>query len=95
MNLESRLDQLENRILKELSELRKLIAGKNIAGNWVMQPMACAMLNVSARQMRNIRLHTDKHGKAVGCIRWRKGKGKTVQYFKPDLEKYLDQITIA
>lgn len=95
MTIETRFKRLEDRVISEISELRKLIVGRNLVGNWVMQPMACAMLNVSPRRMRDIRIHTDKHGNVTGTIRWRKGKGKTVQYYKPDLEKYLDQITIS
>lgn len=79
----------------EMQELRKLIVGKNIVGNWVKQPMACAMINVKPRQLRNIRIHLDKNNNTVGQIKWRKGKGKTVEYWKPDLENYLNQITIS
>lgn len=95
MILETRMKRLEERVINEIAELRKLIMGKNIVGNWVKQPMACAMINVKPRQMRNLRIHLDKHGKKVGTIKWRKGRGKTVEYFKPDLEKYLNQITVS
>lgn len=92
---ETEIKKLRLEIREQFQEMRKLICGKNIVGTWVMQPMACAMLNVSPRRMRDIRIHTDKHGKVVGHIRWRKGKGRTVQYHKADLEKYLNEITIA
>lgn len=92
--IETEFKHFRQEVRREFQELRNLICGKNIVGNWVKQPMACAMINVKPRQIRNIRLHTDKHGKAIGCIRWRKGRGKTVEYYKPDLEKYLSKITI-
>lgn len=76
-------------------EIRRLICGKNIVGNWIMQEMACAMIDVKPRQLNNLRIHEDKNGKVVGCVRWRKGKGRTVQYHKADLEKYLNEITVT
>lgn len=87
--------QLKQQLKESIRETQKLIAGKMPIGNWVKQDMACAMLNVKPRQMRNIRKHLDKNGTAVGSIRWRKGHGKTVEYFKPDLESYLNKITVA
>jgi hypothetical protein len=90
-----RLKRMEEKFTNQIDELRKLIVGRNLVGNWVKQPMACAMLNVQARQLRRLRIHTDKNGVRVGSIKWRKGKGKTVEYFKPDLEKHLNQITIG
>lgn len=93
--IETEIRKLRQEFRSDIQELRKLIVGKNIVGNWVKQPMACAMIDVSPRQMRNIRIHTDKHGNALGDIKWRKGKGKTVEYWKPDLEKYLNQITVS
>ncbi len=95
MILETRLRRLEEKVEKGFQEIRQLICGKNIVGNWVMQPMACAMLNVKPRQLRNLRIHLDGNGRTVGCLRWRKGKGRTVHYHKADLEKYLNEITIS
>lgn len=94
MIIETRLRRLEEKMEKGFAEIRSLICGKNIIGNWVSQPMACAMLNVKARQLQNIRIHQDKDGKLVGVIRWRKGSGRSVQYHKADLEKYLNKITV-
>lgn len=94
MIIETRLRRLEEKVEKGFAELRSLICGKNIVGNWVMQDMACAMLNVKSRQLRKIRLHLVE-GKTVGSIRWRKGKGKSVQYHKDDLQRYLNAITMA
>lgn len=79
----------------ELSEIKKLLMGQGTLGNWVKQEMACISLGVEPRQLRNIRYHLDKDGKAVGCIKWRKGKGRLVEYWKPDLEKYRDAITVG
>lgn len=91
---ETEIKKLRNEMRMGFQELRKLICGKNIVGNWVKQPMACAMISVSPRQLRNIRIHSDKNGKVVGTIRWRKGSGKSVEYYKPDLEKYLSKIVV-
>jgi len=79
---------------KEFAEMRKLICGKNIVGNWVAQNMACAMLNIKPRRMRDIRKHLDKDGKQVGAIRWRKSAGKKIEYYKPDLEAWLNNIQV-
>jgi len=78
------------------AEIRKLFLGKNVLGTWLSQSMTCAMLNIKVRQLQSIRIHIDnKSGKQVGCIRWRKGKGKSVQYHKADIEAYLNQITVG
>jgi hypothetical protein len=95
MNLETQLKQMEKKLLKEIADLRKLIVGRNINGTWVLQKDACEMINVSPRQLRNIRIHLDNGGKAVGFVRWKKGKGKAIQYHKADLEKYLETVTIT
>ncbi len=92
--VETEIRKLKQEMRDGFAELRKLICGRNIAGNWVMQPMACAMLNLSARRLREVRIH-EKDGKRVGCIRWRKGKGRSVQYWKPDLERYLNETSVA
>lgn len=96
MIIETRLKHLEQKMEKGFAEIRQLLYGKNIVGNWVMQDVACAMINVKASRLRQIRIHENKKsGKVVGCIRWRKGKGRTPQYHKADLEKYLNEITVA
>lgn len=94
MIVETELKKLRLEFKKEMQDMRKLILGHNIIGNWVKQEITCAMLNVQPRQLRNIRIHTDKNKAVVGCIKWRKGKGKTVEYFKPDIERYLNNITV-
>ena len=94
MIIETRLKRLEEKVDKGFDEIRRLICGKNIVGNWVMLDVACAMINVKPSRLRQIRLR-NVNGKVVGCIRWRKGKGRTPQYHKADLERYLNEITIA
>lgn len=97
MQIETEIKKLRQEfssVRSDLAELRKLICGKNLVGNWVKQELACVMLNVKPRRMRDIRKHIDKDGKTVGCIRWRKGSGKTVEYYKPDLEAYISKITV-
>lgn len=95
MIIETRLKHLEQKVEKGFAEIRSLIMGKNIVGNWVFQPIACAMINVKPRQLCNLRIHKDKRGNIVGCIRWRKGTGRTAQYHKADLEAYLNKITVG
>jgi hypothetical protein len=95
--IETEIRMLRQELRQELKELRQLIAGRNMAimGNYVKQDVACTMLNIKARRLADIRIHIDKDGKKVGCIRWRKGAGRTVEYHKADLEKYLSKITIG
>lgn len=93
MVIETEIKRLREEMKQEFHELRKLITGRNITGNWVKQEVACAMLEILPRQLRNVRKHLDPNGKAVGSIAWRKGKGRTVEYYKPDIEKYLSKIT--
>lgn len=94
MVIETEIKHLKRQMQEGFAELRKLIMGKGIVGNWVMEPMACAMINVKSRRLRELRIHNDKNGKLVGCIRWRKGNGRTAQYHKADLEKYMNQYTV-
>jgi len=94
------IPELEIKKLREeqqagFAALGALIMGRGILGQWVMQDIACQMLGVEPRQIRNIRLHQDRFGKTVGSIRWRKGHGKTVEYHKADIEKYLNRITVS
>lgn len=95
MIIETRLRKMEERMEKGFAELRSLICGKNLVGNWVSQKMTCAMLTVKPRQLQNIRIHKGKDGKIAGTIRWRKGEGRSVQYHKDDIQKYLNAITVA
>lgn len=95
MIIETRLKRLEDKMDRGFDEIRRLICGKNIVGNWIMQDMACAMIDVKPGRLRQIRIHADREGKIVGCIRWRKGAGRSVQYHKADLEKYLNEITVT
>lgn len=94
MVVETRLRKLEEKIERNHAEVIRLLMGRNILGNWVSQKIACATLNVKPRQLQNIRIHLDKDNKTVGSIRWRKGQGKSVQYHKADIEKYLSKITV-
>jgi hypothetical protein len=95
--LETEIKRLREEQQQMFKELRQLIAGRNMAmlGSYVKQDVACEMLNIKTRRLADIRIHTDKDGKKVGCIRWRKGAGRTVEYHKADLEKYLSKITIG
>jgi len=95
MTWETEIRKLRQEMRDKHMELVRLITSRNLIGNWVKQDIACAIISVKPRRMRDIRIHTDKYGKAVGCIKWRKGKGKTVEYWKPDLENYLNQITVS
>jgi hypothetical protein len=95
MVVELEIKKLREEFKSQLDDLRKLIMGRNIVGNWVKQPIACAMIDVQPRQLRNLRIHVDASGKRSGSIRWRKGKGKTREYHKADLEAYLNEITVS
>lgn len=87
------------------TELRKLreqhkqlvdtLTGRHLLSQWIHQPVACAMLNIKPRQLRNIRKHLNKDKNPVGEIRWKKGKGRQVMYYKPDIEKYLNAFIIS
>lgn len=92
---ETEIRKLRQQMKDQHRELVKMIATRVLIGNWVKQDVACALINVSPRQMRNIRIHKDKYGKVVGEIKWRKGKGKSVEYWKPDLESYLNETTVS
>lgn len=94
MIIETRLRRLEEKMDNGFQEIRQLLMGRNIVGNWVTQPIALAMLNVKKRRIQDLRIHYDKEGNRKGYIKWRKSKGNTIQYFKPDIEKYLNEITI-
>ena len=80
---------------KELREIRSLLTGRHIEGNWVKQSTAMAMLNVGARQLNRLRIAVNESGVKTGCIRWRKGNGRTTHYCRADIEAYLNKITIA
>jgi hypothetical protein len=90
--------ETEIRKLREQhKQLVDVITGRHILSQWVHQHVACIMLNIKTRQLRNIRIHEDKKTKnIVGYIKWKKGKGrKQVLYYKPDIEKYLNAVTIS
>jgi hypothetical protein len=91
---ETEMKKFRQEVREEFNSIKKLICGKNIVGNWITQEMAGIMIGVKPRQLRNLRIHL-KGNKLMGCIKWRKGKGKSVQYWKPDLEKYLNEITVG
>lgn len=96
MNLATEIRNVVRQELKvQVEELKKLILGRGIIGNWVSQEMACMMLGVGVRRLSDIRIHHDKNGNKVGSIRWRKSKGREVQYHKADIEKYLNHITVS
>jgi hypothetical protein len=92
--IETEFKKLRLEIKTEMADLRKLICGRNIVGNWVAQDMACAMLGIKRRRIAQIRKHLDKDKKQVGCIRWRKSKGNKIEYYKPDLESWLNNINV-
>lgn len=92
--IETEVKNLKLEMRQGFADIRKLICGKNIIGNWVAQSMACAMLNIKPRRMRDIRKHLDKKGKTVGVIRWRKSAGNKIEYYKPDLEAWLNKINM-
>lgn len=94
MAFETEIKKQRQETKQQFDDLRKLIAGRGIISQWIKQPIACAMLNVKPRQLRNIRKHLDKNLNIIGTIGWRKGKGRSVEYFKPDVEKYLSHIVI-
>jgi len=72
-----------------------MIATKLVADVWVNQATACALLNINVRQLRNVRKHLDKNNNAAGCISWKKGKGKSSMYYKPDIEKYRGEFIMS
>jgi len=92
---EIEIKRLREEMRQEFAELRKMIMGRGILGNWVKQDQACLMLGIKRRHIYNIRIHLDKDQKKVGFIRWRKGKGRSAEYHKGDIEKYLNEITVA
>lgn len=91
MIVETEIKHLRLEFKKDMQDLRKLIVGKMLGTTWVQQPYACALVNVKPRRLRDIRIHLDKDSKVVGCIKWKKGKGRAVLYYKPDLEKYIGE----
>jgi hypothetical protein len=90
--------QIETEIRK-LREQNKMLVdtliGRHLISQWVHQEVACIMLNIQPRQLRNVRIHLDADKKRVGEIKWKKGKGRQVLYYKPDIEKYLNNIVIS
>lgn len=92
---ETEIKKMRQEMLAQFQDMRKLLLGQNIIGKWVNQDTACATLNIGKRRLADIRIHLDKNNTKVGCIRWRKGKGKSIQYYKADIESYLNQNTIS
>jgi len=92
--IETEVKKLRLEMLQGFQEIRKLICGKNIVGNWVAQNMACAMLGIGKRRIAQIRKHIDKDGKTAGSIRWRKSSGRKIEYYKPDLELWLNKVNV-
>jgi hypothetical protein len=80
-------------VAKQITELKRIIITRMIKDTWVQQDVACAILNIKSRQLANIRVHM-KDGVKVGCISWKKGKGKNCLYYMPDIEKYNAAVTI-
>jgi hypothetical protein len=83
------------KLAAEQKQLTSALMGRHLLSQWVHQPIACIMMNIKPRQLRNVRIHIDKHGTKVGDIRWKKGKGRQVMYYKPDIEKYLNSFIIS
>lgn len=95
MVVEREIKQLRKEFNEKLNDLRKLIMGRQIAGNWVDADTACMMMGVKKRRLADLRVHLNKNNERVGCISWRKSQGRNIQYYKPDIEKYLNHLTIS
>ena len=95
MVAELEIKRLRQEMTSGFAELKRIIAGQATIGNWMKQEEACIALGVNARQLRNIRIHLDRHGRKVGSLRWRKGRGKSVEYHKADIENYRNSVTFA
>lgn len=95
MVVELEIKKLREEMNARFSDLFKVLSGKAITGNWVKQREACNMLGIKERRLRDIRIHQDKNKRLVGTIRWRKGRGKTVEYHKADIESYRNAITVG
>lgn len=94
MVLETELRKLREEMQQLRADVINLLHGRQLAGNWIKQDVACAMLNVKPRQLQRIRKHADKNGYLTGSITWRKGHGRTVEYSKKDIEAYLNKIVV-
>jgi hypothetical protein len=92
---ELEIKKLRAEIRQEFKDLRAMLSGRAVLGNWVKQEAACDMLEIKPRQLRNLRIRLDVNGKKVGCIRWRQGRGKTKEYHKADIESYLNGVMFA
>ena len=88
--------ELEIRKLREQNKrVEDMLTGRHLLSQWVHQNIACVMLNIKPRRLRDVRVHVDKNGKLQGDIKWKKGKGRQVMYYKPDIEKYLNNSFIS
>jgi hypothetical protein len=92
--IETEFKRFQIEMRKEMAQLKKIICTRLIIDKWVQQDIACALLHVKKRQLANIRIHLDKEGKKVGTISWKKGAGKNILYYLPDIEKYNSLYTI-
>lgn len=95
MIVETELKKQREETKQQFNELRKLITSRGIVSQWVKQDVACEMLNIKVRHLRNLRKHLDKNNNMVGYIGWRKGRGRvSIEYLKADIEKYLNHVVI-
>lgn len=86
--IEMEIRKLRNEFGQKFKELQRIIVTHMVKDKWVQQDVACALMNIKPRTLRDIRIHLDKNEKKVGCIGWKKGKGRNVLYYLPDIEKY-------
>lgn len=92
--IETEVRKLKLEMKLQFDMLRKMIVTRLVADKWVQQDVACVLLNVKPRQLRNVRRHLDKDKKITGSIGWKKGTGKNVLYYAPDIEKYNSAYVI-
>ena len=90
---EMEIRKLRQEMKMQIGDLRKLICTRLITDKWIQQDIACALLHVGPAQLRRVRVNV-KNGVKVGSISWKKGKGKNVLYYLPDIEKYNSAFTI-
>jgi len=94
MVVETEIRKLKLEMRREIAELRRIICTRMVADKWVKQDVACVLLNVNPRRLRDLRVHLNRNGKKVGYIGWQKGNGRNVLYYLPDIEKYNSLHTI-
>ncbi len=86
--IETEIRKMRMEFKKEINDLKRIIVTKMTPDKWVDADVACAMMNIKTRQLQNVRLHNDKDNKRVGFLRWKKGAGRNVKYYLPDIENY-------